>query len=109
MSSEIAAGAGIICRGLIKESTHEEENNSHFIALRHGNGFRICRQGQHLSSGISVLSAYGGYGAAGIGHGFQGDDGSLDLDLGADLLVSDNGTDWDDFDGSTRKKYMKSK
>jgi hypothetical protein len=54
MSSEIAAGAGIICRGLIKKSTHEEENNSHFIALRHCNGFRICRQGQHLSSPSAV-------------------------------------------------------
>ena len=64
---------------------------------------------------VQVVSASNGtfvstYGfGAGIGHGFQGDDGSLDLDLGADLLVSDNGTDWDDFDGSTRKKYMKTK
>ena len=60
------------------------------------------------ASNGTFVSKYG-YGAAGIGHGFQGDDGSLDLDLGADLLVSDNGTDWDDFDGSTRKKYMKTK
>ena len=60
------------------------------------------------ASNGTFVSKYG-YGAVGIGHGFQGDDGSLDLDLGADLLVSANGTDWDDFDGSTRKKYMKTK
>ncbi len=70
-----------------------------------------ARSASQLSIGseaVIVITEGGNY-AVGIGHGFQGDDGSLSLDLGADLLVSANGTDWDDFDGSTRKRYMKSK
>ena len=67
--------------------------------------------GGSISIGSEAVIAYaeGGHGAVGIGHGLQGDDGSLNLDLGADLLVSANGTDWDDFDGTNRKKYMKTK
>ena len=65
-----------------------------------------------IGSEAVIVLPEGGDGAVGIGHGFQGNDEPLSLDLGADLLVSANGTDWTDYvtdPEENRKKYMKTK
>ena len=54
-----------------------------------------------------VITVTGGSEAAGIGGGKNGSDGTLTLGTGVSLQVSDNNSDWTDYDGSLRKKYMK--
>ena len=66
-----------------------------------GNGGNITISG-------GVILAEGGEGAAGIGHGITGNDGTLDLDPAVKLEVSSNNTDWTDYSGS-RARFMRTK
>ena len=48
--------------------------------------------------------------AAGIGRGRGGaNDGTLTLGEGVALEVSSDNENWSDFDGTTRKRYMRTK
>ena len=102
---------GIVFAGKVNISAQVSPFSVQVISASNGTFVSKYGYGGSISIGSEAVIAHaeGGDGAVGIGHGFQGDDGSLSLDLGADLLVSANGTDWDDFDGSTRKRYMKTK
>ena len=47
---------------------------------------------------------------AGIGRGYNGDsDGTLTLGEGVALEVSSNNSNWSDYDGTTRQRYMRTK
>ena len=65
-------------------------------------------------TGGKILLANGGqspYGdSGGIGRGLTGDnDGTLTLGEGVALEVSSDNENWSDFDGTTRKRYMRTK
>ena len=64
--------------------------------------------GGSVSISGGVILAEGGEGAAGIGHGITGNDGTLDLDPAVKLEVSSNNTDWTDYSGS-RARFMRTK
>ena len=57
-----------------------------------------------------TVNASGIYGGTGIGSGLGGaDDGTLKLGSGVSLEVSSDGSDWSDYDGTTRQMYMRTK
>ena len=57
-----------------------------------------------------TVNASGISGFAGIGRGLGGtDDGTLKLGSGVSLEVSSDGSDWSDYDGTTRQMYMRTK
>ena len=70
---------------------------------QHGNGGTITING-------GTVNASSGFGA-GIGRGYDGDsDGTLTLGKGVALEVSnDYYSNWSDYDGNSRKKYMRTK
>ena len=57
-------------------------------------------------NGGTVL-AMGDHSEAGIGGGVGGDDGTLNLGTGVSLKVSTDSSNWSDYDGLTRRQYMK--
>ena len=59
---------------------------------------------------VAVGGDYGSYPAPGIGRGSTSfSNGTLILGAGVKLQVSSNGSDWSDYDGTTRQKYMRTK
>ena len=68
-----------------------------------GSGFDVTINGGQVYT-------QGADGAAGIGRGRTGaGDGTLTLGEGVALEVSSNGSDWSDYDGTTRQRYMRTK
>ena len=72
--------------------------------------------GTYIGSGIDVtinggqIHTQGANGAAGIGRGRLGTgDGTLTLGEGVALQVSDDNSNWADYDGTTRTRYMRTK
>ena len=66
-----------------------------------GNGGNITING-------GTINASGNSSADGIGKGYYGaDDGTLTLGEGVKLKVSYNNSIWSDYDGTTRRQYMK--
>ena len=77
-----------------------------------GGGYYIAGIDVTINGGTVVATGgfFKSYIGMGIGKGFGGSsDGTLTLGPGVALQVSTDNTDWSDYDGSTRKRFMKTK
>ncbi len=67
-----------------------------------------CEEANVIINGGQILAVGGGEGGDGIGMGKNGEGkGTLTLGEGVSLEVSSNNTEWSAYDGSTRKRYMR--
>ena len=89
-------------------------NDGTVIASINGGGGAGIGGGIHGSGGTitingGTVTASADLGGAGIGGGNGGSDGTLTLGEGVVLEVSLNNSDWSDYNGTTRRRYMRTK
>ena len=73
-----------------------------------GIGGGIYGNGGNITINGGTINASGASGGAGIGKGTSGtDDGTLTLGDGIALKVSSDNSTWSDYNGTTRRRYMK--
>ena len=73
-----------------------------------GIGGGYLSDGGYIEINGGTVIATGGLGGAGIGAGCEGSShGTLTIADGVIMMVSTNNTDWSEYDGSTRTRYMK--
>ena len=75
-----------------------------------GIGGGYMESGETITINGGTVTANSELGSAGIGKGDGGDsDGTLTRGDGVALEVSSNNSDWSDYDGTTRRRYMRTK
>ena len=112
---EPGSGAGIGCGYCGSGGTVTINGGSVSSTVSKGLGAGIggCLAGSGVDvtiNGGTVVATATEDGAVGIGRGkFGADDGNLILGEGIALEVSSNNSDWSDYDGTTRQRYMRTK
>lgn len=96
-----SGGTIIINGGTITAINAYESNSASIGGCYAGSGVDVTING-------GLITTRGGYLSNGIGRGRLGtNDGTLTLGEGVVLQVSSDGSNWSDYDGSTRQRYMR--
>ena len=96
-----SGGTIIINGGTITAINAYESNSASIGGCYTGSGVDVTING-------GLITTRGGYLSNGIGRGRLGtNDGTLTLGEGVVLQVSSDGSNWSDYDGSTRQRYMR--
>ena len=111
-TTEGASGAAVIGCGYTGLGGTITINGGNISAVTWANGSAIggCYTGGGVDVTINGGQIYvrGGYEAVGIGRGRLGTgDGTLTLGEGVALQVSADNSNWSDYDGTTRMRYMR--
>ena len=96
-----SGGTIIINGGTITAINAYESNSASIGGCYTGSGVDVTING-------GLITTRGGYLSNGIGRGRLGaNDGTLTLGEGVVLQVSSDGSNWSDYDGTTRQRYMR--